>query len=134
MTSSESSYSNFSLPEDSNIDIKRYISLFFSNWYWFAIALFISLCIAYGINRYSERIWTVSSSLLIKDDQTPGANNSMGNIIPGGDIFRSQQNLKNEMGILRSFMLNYKVMEELEDFHVVYIGVGRRSIVERRIY
>lgn len=134
MTSSESSYSNFSLPEDSNIDIKRYISLFFSNWYWFAIALFISLTIAYGINRYSERIWTVSSSLLIKDDQIGGTNSSMGSIIPGGDIFRNQQNLKNEMGILRSYMLNYKVMEELEDFHVVYTGVGRRGIVERRIF
>lgn len=134
MTSHEPSSSNFSLPEDNNIDIKRYISLFFSNWYWFAIALFLSLCIAYGINRYSERIWTVSSSMLIKDDQTAGANNSIGSIIPGGDIFRSQQNLKNEMGILRSFMLNYKVMKELEDFHVVYIGVGRRNIVERRIY
>ena len=121
-------------PEDDNLDLKRYISLFISNWYWFAVALFISLTIAYAINRYSEKIWTVSSTLLIKDDQLGGALSSAGSIIPGGDIFRSQQNLKNEMGILRSFMLNYKVMGGLEDFHVVYIGVGRRGIVESRMY
>ena len=54
----------------------------------------------------------------------------MGNIaasvIPGGDIFRNQQNLKNEMEILKSYSLNYRVMKELKDFHVVYMVVGRR--------
>ena len=49
---------------------QRYISLFISNWYWFAIALFLSLSIAYGINRWSEEVYTVSSTLLIKDDQS----------------------------------------------------------------
>ena len=48
---------NFNLSEDDNIDIKRYISLFISNWYWFAIALFIAITLAYGINRYSEKIY-----------------------------------------------------------------------------
>lgn len=125
---------NLQLADNDSADIKRYISLFISNWYWFAITLFISLSLAYGINRYSARIWTVSSSLLIKDDMIGGTTNTMGTIIPGGDIFKSQQNLKNEMGILRSFMLNYKVMKELTDFHVIYIEVGKRGIVESRMY
>jgi capsular exopolysaccharide synthesis family protein len=38
------------------------------------------------------------------------------------------------MGILKSFSLNFRVMKELEDFHVVYTGVGRRGIVESRMY
>ena len=59
---------------------------------------------------------------------------NVASVIPGGDIFRSQQNLKNEMGILKSFSLNYRVMKDLEDFHVVYIGVGRRGIVESMMY
>lgn len=125
---------NYNLPEDENLDIKRYISLFVSNWYWFTVALFIAISIAYGINRYSEKIWTVSSSLLIKDDQLGGVSINSGSILPGGDIFRSQQNLKNELGILRSYKLNLKVMEEINDFHLVYIGVGRRGIVESRMY
>lgn len=124
----------YSLPEDDNIDLKRYISLFISNWYFFAFALFISVTLVYGINRYSQRIYSVSSTLLIKDDQSANMSNSAASVIPGGDIFKSQQNLKNEMGILKSFSLNYKVMEELEDFHVVYISVGRRGIVESRMY
>ena len=125
---------NFLLPEDDSIDLKRYISLFISNWYLFAIALFISVTLAYGVNRYSEKIYTVSSTLLIKDDRTGNINSNVSSVIPGGDIFRSQQNLKNEMGILKSFNLNYRVMKEMKDFHVVYVGVGRRRIVESRMY
>lgn len=120
--------------EDESIDFKRYLSLFLSNWYWFAIALFITISIAYGINRYSEKIYTVSSTLLIKDEQFGGGNSNAESVIPGGDIFRNQQNMRNEMGILRSFNLNYRVMKELKDFHVVYVGVGRRGIVELRWY
>jgi len=119
--------------EDS-IDFKRYISLFISNWYWFVIALIISLSIAYGINRWSEDIYTVSSTLLIKDDQFGGGTSDLANIFPGTNAFKSEQNLKNEIGILRSFSLNYRVMQELPDFHVTYVGVGRRGIAESRMY
>jgi tyrosine-protein kinase Etk/Wzc len=124
--------SNF--PEDDNIDLKRYISLFLSNWYWFVVALFIALSVVYSINRYSQVVYSVSSTLLIKDDQAGGINSSVESVIPGGDIFKSRQNLKNEMGILKSFSLNYRVMKELEDFHVVYTSVGRRGIAESRMY
>ena len=106
---------NYNLPEDDNIDVRRYLSLFISNWYWFAIALFIALTLVYGINRYSEKIYSVSSTLLIKDDQLGNMNSNAASVIPGGDIFKSQQNLKNEMGILKSFSLNYRVMKELAD-------------------
>ena len=119
---------------DDTVDVKRHLSLFISNWYWFVGALFIALNIAYLINRYSEKIYTVSSTLLIKNDQMGGMSNTLSNVIPGGDIFSSQQNLLNEIGILRSYSLNYKVMDELPEFQVVYMGVGRRGIVETRMY
>lgn len=125
---------NYRLPADENLDIKRYISLFISNWYWFAFAMFIALTISYSINRYSRQIYSVSSTLLINDDQYGKMNNSASSVIPGGDIFRSQQKLINEMGILKSFSLNYRVMKALKDFHVVYIEVGKRGIVESSLY
>ena len=58
----------------------------------------------------------------------------MDKIIPGGDIFRPRQNLKNEIGILKSFGLNHEVMYQLTDFHVVYTAVGKRGIAESRMY
>ena len=125
---------NYMQPQEETVDIKRYLSLFISNWYWFAIALFIGLTLSYGINRYSEKVYTVSSTLLIKDDKIGSIGSNTESVIPGGDIFKSRQNLKNEMGILKSFSLNDSVMKKLEDFHVVYVGVGRRGIVELMMY
>lgn len=124
--------SNFS--NDDSIDIKRYLSLFICNWYWFAIALFIALTLAYGINRYSQRVFSVSSTILIKDDVNGGMGAIATSVVPGGDIFRSQQNVKNEIEILKSYTLNYKVIRKLKDFHVIYYGIGRRGIVESVLY
>lgn len=120
--------------EDQGIDFKRYIALFISNWYWFAIALFISLSIAYGINRWSEDSYTISSTLLIKDDQYGGINSGISNIFQGSGLYTNQQNLRNEIGILKSYKLNYMVMKELPEFYVVYTLVGRRGIAETRSY
>jgi capsular exopolysaccharide synthesis family protein len=134
-TSSFNSSSNQSYnPEDEGLDLKRYLSLFMNNWYWFAGSLFISLSIAYGVNRYSERIYTVSSNLLIKDDQIGGSMTSSESFIPGSNLFRNQQNLKNEMGILKSYDLNRRVIDSLPEFQIVYVGLGRRKFVERQIY
>jgi capsular exopolysaccharide synthesis family protein len=124
---------NYNVPEDDYLDIKRYISLFISNWYWFAVAILLAMTIAYVKNRYSDKVFTVSSTLLIRDDQI-GSMSSVESVIPGGDIFRNRQNLNNEIGILKSFRLNDTVMKKLEDFHVFYVGKGRRGIVESQMY
>lgn len=124
----------FLIKEEDGLDIKRYLSLFLSNWYWFAISLFISLGIAYGINRWSEEVYTVSSSLLIKDEESTGELRSAEQFIPGGGIFSSRQNLRNEIGVLKSFSLNYDVIMELPEFWVTYTGVGKRGIAEQKQY
>ena len=126
-------------PNDPQIDddsfvIRRYLSLFISNWYWFAASLFLSLTVVYGINRYSERIFTLSSTLLIKDDQNNGGMLIAKNVVPGSNVFNSQQNLNNEIGILKSFRLNKRVIDSLPEFKIVYMGVGKRNIVESRLY
>jgi len=120
--------------DDDNLDIKRYLSLFLSNWYWFVISLFIALTISYGINRYSEKIYTVSSTLLIRDGQKGGSSSLADNIMPGSNMFNDRQNLNNEMGILKSFRLNKRVIDSLPEFRTVYFGVGRRNLVESRMY
>ena len=129
----ENEEQNYYMPESEGIDFRRYFSLFISNWYWFAAALFITLSVAYGANRWGEEIFTVQSTMLISDEEY-GGYAEMDKIIPGGDIFRPRQNLKNEIGILKSFGLNHEVMYELNDFHVVYTAVGKRGIAESRMY
>lgn len=130
----ENEEQNYYMPENESIDFRRYLSLFMSNWYWFAGALFIALSIAYGVNRWGTKIYTVQSTMLIKDELNGGGYAEMDKVIPGGDIFRSQQNLQNEIGILKSFGLNYQVLYNLPEFHVIYTAVGRRGIAESLQY
>lgn len=119
--------------DDDNIDFKRYLSLFISNWYWFAVFLFIAFTISYGVNRYSESFINVTSSLLIRDE-LQGGFTGMDPIFPGTEAFRNRQNLNNEIGILKSHSLHRKVIDSLEELHVSYTLIGRRGIAERTQY
>lgn len=98
------------------------------------MALFLFVSLAYVINRYSEKIYTVSSSLLIKDEKLGGGLQTAETFMSGSDIYNNQQNLQNEIGILKSFSLNYRVIESLPDFHITYVSIGRRNITESRLY
>lgn len=128
--------SNYALgqSENDNFEINRYLTLFISNWYWFAISLFLAITVAYGINRYSDKVYTISSTLLINSDQYSGGNRIVSSVIPGGDIFNNKQNITNEITILKSFSLNKRVIDSLPEFRIFYYGVGRRNIAETRLY
>jgi tyrosine-protein kinase Etk/Wzc len=117
-----------------DIDLRHYFGLFISNWYWLAASLFIALVIAFGINKYAEKVYTVSASLLISSDQGGSDMTGVDKIVPGGNFFNTQQNLENEIGILKSYSLNKRVMEKLIDFHVTIIEKGRRGIAQKRHY
>ena len=72
--------------------------------------------------------------MLIKDDRLSGSTAGLSSIFPGTDAYGSQQNLNNEIGILKSYSLNHRVLNELPRFHVVYVGIGKRNIVETKQY
>jgi len=134
MNTTQSQPPYYNPDEEEGFNYKRYLSLFISNWYWFVIALFIAVSIAYGINRWSEKVYAVSSTMLIKDDRLAASTAGLSTIFPGTDAYKSQQSLNNEIGILKSFSLNHRVMNEMPDFHVVYVSVGKRGIAETRKY
>lgn len=119
--------------EDDSPEFRRYLSLFLSNWYWFALSLILALMLAYGINTYSEKVYNVTATLLINEERSADMT-GIDRLIPGGDMFRSRQNLQNEIGILKSYNVNYRTMLELPEFNVTVVGVGRRGIAQTRHY
>ena len=121
------SLSNLNQQVDDRINIKRYLSLFLSNWYLFAISLFISVTIAYSINRYSGKVYTVSSMLMISDAENSGGNRIVSSVIPGGDIFNNMQNMTNEISILKSYSLSKRVIDSLPEFRILCYGVGYKD-------
>jgi tyrosine-protein kinase Etk/Wzc len=122
---------DFNSLEEESFDIKRWISLLVSNWYWFVLSMLIAVPVAYAFNRYSTKIYTVTSTLMVKDQ---GTGVSVSSLIPGATTFSNQFNMNNEMAVFRSFSLNYRVMNELPEFLVVYRGVGKRRVVESDLY
>lgn len=108
--------------KEETIDIKKYIFKILSNWYWFVITVFLTVSIAYFANRYSDRIYQVSSSILIIESNSNSYYSD--EMIQGLDMFKQESNLRNQIGILQSFDLNKKVIDEL-DFGITYYGVGR---------
>lgn len=120
-------------PPSDDIDLMRYVSLFISNWLWIAAALFIALGVAYLYNRYSQRVYNVKSTLLIKEQQTTGAIANMEQIF-SQNLYNPYPNLDDEVAILQSYTLNYRVIEDMPETHVAYVPVARNGIQGQRTY
>jgi len=122
------------IPRDDDIDIMRYASLFASNWIWIAVTLFIALSVAYAYNTYSPRVYNVKSTLLIDEDKNANGLASLENLLPSGSVYGNWRNLENEVTILESYALNYRVMEEMPELHIAYVPVGRHGFEGQRMY
>ena len=119
--------------QEESIDIKKYLFKFLYNWYWFAIALGVTMSIAYMVNRYSEPTYTISSSVIVGDDEAEAGTVSalISELGMRRRIMRAE--VVNEIAILKSYAMARKTIEQL-DFDITYIGVGRREIAESKYY
>ncbi len=120
-------------PPSDDIDLMRYVSLFISNWIWIVVALFLALSVAYLFNKYSQRVYNVKSTLLVKEDQSSGAVANMEQIF-AGNIYNPYPNLDDEMAILQSYTLNYRVIEDIPELHIGYVPISRHGIKWQRTY
>mgnify|MGYP000067649117 FL=1 len=98
-------------PQEETIDIKALILKYAQYWYVFIISILFFGGIAFLNNRYTVPEYSVSTTLLIRDDN----NTQLGaeNLLEGLELFSGKKNLKNEIVILRSYSLFDKVIEEL---------------------
>jgi capsular exopolysaccharide synthesis family protein len=100
----------------------RYVYLFLANWYWFFLAVFITVGTAYLVNNHSVKIYKVTASLLIEDDkgssETFGSSGG-GDVISGFGLYPSMKNLQNQILILQSRSQVARTLKEL-DFEVSY--------------
>src|SRR5512133_1701222 len=122
------------VPPSDDIDLMRYVSLFMSNWIWIAVALFLALSLAYTYNRYSPKVYNVKSTILIEEEQNSGGIPSLDQMLPGGGMWGNWRNLENEITILKSYTLNYRVMESVPEFDIAYVPVSRHGIQDQRMY
>tara|TARA_B100000780_G_scaffold180607_1_gene126695 strand:- start:657 stop:3053 length:2397 start_codon:yes stop_codon:yes gene_type:complete len=97
--------------QEETIDIKALILKYSQYWYYLVASILFFGCIAFLNNRYTVPKYSVSTTLLIRDDN----NTQLGaeNLLEGLELFSGKKNLKNEIVILSSYSLFEKVIEEL---------------------
>lgn len=124
----------YGYPEEETLDIKLILFRILSNWYWFAISIFFCLFAAYLVNRYSEQVYSVSSSIIVRDNDNSKSFIGAEQLIRSLRLVKNTKSVQNEIGILRSYTLARQAIDELDDFTVTYVAVGRRGIKELKLY
>ena len=112
--------------EDDSLDVKGIIIKVVSYWYLFVIGIIVALSVGFIYIRYTPKVYQVSSSLYIKEDKMTIDPTSM----MTGLTFKSHNNIANEIGILQSFSMKERTLNELEFFNVSYYNTGRVSTTE----
>ncbi|MBU3926810.1 MAG: hypothetical protein KKB74_03315, partial [Bacteroidetes bacterium] len=102
-------------PQEETIDLRALFYKFVRYWYLFALTVFVAFVVAFLFNKYTNPVFEVSTSVLVKDDKSKLDPSAM----LGIGLSNTQQNVENEIGILSSFSLTYRSIQNL-GFEVSY--------------
>jgi tyrosine-protein kinase Etk/Wzc len=108
---------------DKGIDFKVELFKLLHYWKFFAVSILIFLIIAFLYLRYTVPIYKVSCTVLIKDDsKSKLASNNLVNEL---DVFKQQNNIQNEIGIIQSKTLSRETVKEL-GFYISYYTISNK--------
>jgi tyrosine-protein kinase Etk/Wzc len=116
--------------ENPSLSLRETIDKYIYHWPLFLIGLSICLLGAYFYLRYTEKVYVVNSTLLIKDDKS-GAGMDAGNVFNDIDLFSSSKVVDNEIEILKSKTLMHQVVDRL-NLMIQYNVQGR--IIDGDVY
>lgn len=111
-----------------SIKIKNVILKLVSKWHYFVICGFIILPMAYGYTKYADEEYNIQGSLLLRSE--PKNALSQKEFLKGMDLFQSNTEIEDEIGILKSYSLIEKTIRQL-DFGVSYYIKKRFKSVEK---
>ncbi len=103
------------------IDIQKLFKRLLNFWPWFIVSLVVCFFAAYAFNKLSTPAFRAYTTILIKEDQ---GMRRTSNLVSSLDVFGSQVNLHNEMGIIKSRELNYNTVQDLGLF-ISYNRLGK---------
>ena len=101
--------------QESSFDIKTILTMVILNWQWFALSVFVFLCLAFVYLRYKSPVYEVSAKILIKDDNNSprGGSQMLANMQDLGFISNSN-GIDNEVEILYSHILAREAVKDLK--------------------
>lgn len=99
----------FQFNQDASFDFRSVLVKYLRHWPWILAFTALGLIIAFLVNRYSTPVWSVESTVLVKDESAG----------PGLDLFentglvKANNNIENEIGILKSYSLAEEAVSQL---------------------
>jgi Periplasmic protein involved in polysaccharide export len=117
-------YKPYTDKDEQSVDIKSYIFKFLSYWYLFAICVFLALVLGFVYSKLKSPVYQAQGTILIKEDKSgidPTA-------IMAGFGYGNQQNLQNEIGILKSYSLSERVVKKLNIEVLYYDNSGFKTV------
>jgi tyrosine-protein kinase Etk/Wzc len=117
----KSTSSRVKLQEDN--DLKKVTDLIQRNYLVFIISTLIALALAFLINRYSIPVYSISSSLLIKENKNHQGGRDVNEFL-NSSLFGNNQNFQNELWVLKSSPVLEQTIRNL-DLSLVYYNKGR---------
>jgi len=115
---------------DSSKDIGKEISFhwffvsFLIHWKWFVLSVVVFLAGGYIHLRYAIRVYSVSSTILLKDSRRGGLGNSEASIYEAIGFLEPNRIIENEIAVLRSRDILEEVVIE-EELFVSYEVKGK---------
>lgn len=120
----QNSYTSDPNSEESNINLKTILEKYLSYWKWFLGSVFLCLILATLYLRYSVPVYSASTSLLIKDDQSGNFASELSAFEDIG-LFSGKKNvIDDEIEILKSRSIAENTVKA-GDFNTTYITEGR---------
>ena len=55
---------------DEIIDFRQFFFKIIKNWFFFLLSLLLTFFVAYAYNRYTQELYLVETSILVKEDNT----------------------------------------------------------------
>ncbi len=101
------------------IDIKRVFYQAVRYWYLVALSLGIFMSVAFLNNRYGQKIYPVSASIIIKETEESGG----AELLYKNSLISPYQNYLNELYIIKSYPLIQQVVEDL-NFGITFYKEG----------
>ncbi|MDZ7648867.1 MAG: hypothetical protein U5K54_17765 [Cytophagales bacterium] len=113
----------------SSLDFKRVLARAIRFWYVIILSLAASLVIAFYQTRYSERVYPVTASIVIRETQETGG----AELLYKNALIDPYKNYLNEPYIIKSYPLVEKVIRDL-NFDVAFYREGYFMTTEAYSY
>lgn len=104
-------------------------TIFYLNWHWVLLSVFICMCAAFVYLRYATELYSASMKVLVKDsEQNP---RGYGMALDEMGLLSNSNGFDNELEIIRSATVSTRAVKRLK-LYVTYVQEGR--VRDRELY